>query len=235
MSLQMTKLDTRPLLVIAMVMVFMIVAGCGNKLPGVYRLDIQQGNVITQEMLDQLELGMDRRKVRFILGTPLVTDPFNQNRWDYLYSFQEGGGDRVQRHVSLLFESDLLIRIEGDIRSGPTPEGTRPRQETIVTVPAERRKKGFLSSLIPGFMKKAPVKRSVPATAAESSGSAATVANTTGPEAGAIEAKGEPETISAEERADLEKLFGEYGKLDSEVDEPAPRSPLPTSRDFESR
>lgn len=232
----MTRQATSPLLVTAIAVLLLIVAGCGSKLPGVYRLDIQQGNVITQEMLDQLELGMDRRKVRFILGTPLVTDPFNQNRWDYLYSFQEGGGDRVQRHVSVMFENDQLVRIEGNIRSGPIPEGTRPRQEIIVTVPAERRKEGFFSGLIPDFMKKRSGKRSAAAaTEATSSVGASTVVGTSGSETSATEAKGEPETIGTEDRADLEKLFGDYGKLDGAVDEPAVTSPPPTIWDPESR
>ena len=53
--------------------------------PGVYKIDVEQGNIVDQEMADQLKPGMSRRQVRFILGTPLVEDTFNQDRWDYLY------------------------------------------------------------------------------------------------------------------------------------------------------
>lgn len=63
-------------------------AGCS--FPGVYKIDIQQGNVVTQDMIDQLRPGMTRRQVRFIMGNPLIQDTFNTNRWDYLYSLQPG-------------------------------------------------------------------------------------------------------------------------------------------------
>ena len=69
-------------------------AGCS--FPGVYKIDIQQGNVVTQDMIDQLKPGMTRRQVRFIMGNPLITDTFHANRWDYLYSIQPGGGQRQQ-------------------------------------------------------------------------------------------------------------------------------------------
>ncbi len=212
------------------------IAGCSSsKLPGVYRLDIQQGNVITEEGLDQIQLGMERRKVQFILGTPLLTDPFNQDRWDYLYSLKKGGGDRVQRHVSLFFENDRLVRIEGDVRGGPTPEGVRPRQEVIVTVPAERRKRGFLASLVPGFLKKDSAGRRAPAAPPVKGGAdAKTVASDGGPEPGVTSTEDTPESISAEDRASLEQLFGDFGRLDGNAETPDASARPVTPRDAES-
>lgn len=85
----------------------------------VYKVDIQQGNVVTQAMLDQLELFMPAKKVRFIMGTPLIVDVFHQRRWDYLYSFQAGREERVQRHIALFFDDkDRLIKLTGDITVG---------------------------------------------------------------------------------------------------------------------
>ncbi|WP_435606249.1 outer membrane protein assembly factor BamE [Pseudomonas knackmussii] len=92
-------------------------AGCS--FPGVYKIDIQQGNVVTQDMIDQLKPGMTRRQVRFIMGNPLIVDTFHANRWDYLYSLQPGGGQRSQERVSLMFnDSDQLIGLNGDFRPG---------------------------------------------------------------------------------------------------------------------
>ena len=79
-------------------------AGCS--FPGVYKIDIQQGNVVTQDMIDQLRPGMTRRQVRFIMGNPLLTDTFHANRWDYLYSIQPGGGERLQERVSVIFDGN---------------------------------------------------------------------------------------------------------------------------------
>jgi outer membrane protein assembly factor BamE len=91
---------------------------CGNlstlDFPGVYKIGIPQGNIITQEMVDQLRPGMTKRQVIFVMGTPLVRDPFNQNRWDYIYSFQPGGGERGQESISVFFEDDALVRFAGD-------------------------------------------------------------------------------------------------------------------------
>jgi outer membrane protein assembly factor BamE len=85
----------------------------------VYKIDIQQGNVVTQDMIDQLRPGMTRRQVRFIMGNPLITDTFHANRWDYLYSLQPGGGARQQERISLVFDgNDQLVGLSGDFIPG---------------------------------------------------------------------------------------------------------------------
>lgn len=85
----------------------------------VYKIDVQQGNVVTQEMLDQLELNMPARKVRFVMGTPLLRDVFHQQRWDYIYSFQDGNGQRKQRSITLFFDKNKhLQKIKGDVKIG---------------------------------------------------------------------------------------------------------------------
>lgn len=92
-------------------------AGCS--FPGVYKIDIQQGNVVTQDMIDQLRPGMTRRQVRFIMGNPLIQDTFHTNRWDYLYSLQPGGGERQQERMSIFFnENDQLVSLSGDFMPG---------------------------------------------------------------------------------------------------------------------
>lgn len=94
-------------------------SGC---FPGVYKIDIPQGNVVTQEMVDQLRPGMTYNQVRFIMGTPLITDTFSGERWDYLYSIQRGGNPREQERISLFFENNQLSRISGDFRPGSATE-----------------------------------------------------------------------------------------------------------------
>ena len=74
--------------------------------PGVYKIDVEQGNIVTQEMADQLKPGMNRRQVRFVLGTPLVEDTFNANRWDYLYVKRNG--------MKVLTESRLTVNFDGE-------------------------------------------------------------------------------------------------------------------------
>ena len=82
--------------------------------PGVYKINIEQGNIVTQEMADQLKPGMTRRQVRFILGTPLIEDTFNQNRWDYLYVKRKGMEVLSESRLTVEFEGDSLVRVSGD-------------------------------------------------------------------------------------------------------------------------
>ena len=120
-------------------------------IPGVYRIDIQQGNIVDQEMLDQIEIGMERRKVRFILGTPLLIDPFNQDRWDYVYSLRRGSGEKVMQRVSVYFADDRLARIEDHLEPGAVPESAAERAQTLVKVPKRSPPEGILDRLIPDF------------------------------------------------------------------------------------
>ncbi|GMR03695.1 MAG: hypothetical protein BMS9Abin22_197 [Gammaproteobacteria bacterium] len=102
----------RYLLIVTLVAAAMLSAGCVK----VYKLDTQQGNVVTQEMVDKLKPGMTRSQVRFVLGTPLIIDPFHQNRWDYFYSFAEGRGKtRQTRRLTILFRDNKLVGVQGDL------------------------------------------------------------------------------------------------------------------------
>lgn len=82
--------------------------------PGVYKIDVEQGNIVTQEMADQLKPGMSRRQVRFILGTPLIEDSFNQDRWDYLYVKRNGPNVLSESLITVVFEGDNLLTVSGD-------------------------------------------------------------------------------------------------------------------------
>lgn len=93
-------------------------AGC------VYRQDIQQGNLLDPEQVDQVEVGMTRSQIRFLLGTPMVVDSFESDRWDYIYSLQRGHSRKVEkRHLVVWFDGDKVIRIEEPI---PVPRKVSP-------------------------------------------------------------------------------------------------------------
>ncbi len=99
----------------------MLVAGC------VYRLDIQQGNILDVEQIDQVQVGMTRSQVRFVLGTPMVADPFDQSRWDYVYWRRQGRGGQVfTSQTTVWFEGDQVVRVE-------RPDRPRPPVDEVVT------------------------------------------------------------------------------------------------------
>ena len=98
------------------------VAACTSvpRIPGItpYKMDVQQGNYVSQEMVSQLKPGMSREQVRYLLGTPLVTDIFHAERWDYVYWREAPDGKREERRVALFFSPDnKLERIAGDVVS----------------------------------------------------------------------------------------------------------------------
>ncbi len=84
-----------------------------------YRMDVQQGNVVTQEMVSRLKPGMTREQVRFILGTPLVADPFHAQRWDYVYRLEKRGELVEERKLTVVFDGERLKRVEGDVVAAP--------------------------------------------------------------------------------------------------------------------
>jgi outer membrane protein assembly factor BamE len=86
----------------------------------VYRIDIQQGNLLEDADIDQVEVGMTRSQVQFLLGTPMVSDSFHQNRWDYAYYLQRGRSRDVDRRwVIVYFENDRVARVERDVPMQP--------------------------------------------------------------------------------------------------------------------
>ena len=118
---------------------FLSLAACSS-LPNVtdvikpYRIEIQQGNYISQEMLAQLKLGMTREQVRYVLGTPLVTDIFHADRWDYVY-YRQRPGKFENRKISVHFDKDgKLARIGGDV----VPAGETPLSDVPAEKPAEK-------------------------------------------------------------------------------------------------
>ena len=136
----------------ALIVVFAALAACssegGYKLPGVYRIDVQQGNVITQDMMDKLKPGMDKNQVRFVMGTPAIEDPFHTDRWDYLYSISEGGKRRDQLHVALYFKDDKLTHVDGNVvaAANKTRDELKPRPAPV-EVELKDHNPGFFSRL----------------------------------------------------------------------------------------
>ncbi len=107
-------------------LLFVSLAGCSYfQFPGVHRINIQQGHIITQDMLDQLQPGMTKRQVRFVLGDPLLPDTFNDDRWVYYYSIRRGSsGHLFQRSLNVHFEDGVMTHYDGDYipsRPGDAP------------------------------------------------------------------------------------------------------------------
>lgn len=103
----------------------------------VHKIDIQQGNVITQEMLEKLKLGMEKERVQRLLGTSLIEDPFHKDRWDYIYRYRAGNSDeRQSAHLSLQFSDGRLNAI--DVRETPPKEADikKPEQRNNGQQPA---------------------------------------------------------------------------------------------------
>jgi outer membrane protein assembly factor BamE len=131
---------------------FLLFSACStDNIPGLYQIDVQQGNNVDQEMLNKLEPGMTKNQVAFVMGTPLLIDTFHPNRWDYIYSYQPGGEEREQRRITLYFNDDeTLSHIEGDTRTVASREELpqTERQDKNVVVPLNQQKTGFFGGLM---------------------------------------------------------------------------------------
>ncbi|HEX8012520.1 MAG TPA: outer membrane protein assembly factor BamE [Casimicrobiaceae bacterium] len=104
----------------------LLLGGCSYlQALSVYKLDINQGNYVTQDQVDRLKVGQTRQQVRSVLGTPLLADPFHANRWDYTYEFQRQGKTLEHRQLTVYFVDDKLARWEGDEMPPPPVEVAR--------------------------------------------------------------------------------------------------------------
>ncbi len=97
------------------------------KIPRVYKLSVQQGNVITQEMIDRLKPGMTRNQVEYVMGRPVLQDPFDDDQWVYLYTMEVPDIFMQAFKMVLVFEDDTLVTITGDFI--PTTAEERAQEE----------------------------------------------------------------------------------------------------------
>lgn len=108
----------RPLLLIGLIS--LLASGCSSlRFPGVYRIDIGQGNILTQEMVEKLRIGMTPRQVEYVMGSPMIIDTFHPDRWDYLYHLETGKGLSIRNHLVLYFENERLARIDDSLYKDP--------------------------------------------------------------------------------------------------------------------
>ena len=128
-------------------MVFL--AGCANlRFPGVYRIDIPQGNFVTEDMLGQLEPGMTPEQVRYVLGAPTLDDPFTADTWYYLMTFQPGKGETVTQDILVYFDNGVYSHYEGEVAESMR-ERTRPQDDRELQKRAEDRRDDAADTAVP--------------------------------------------------------------------------------------
>jgi outer membrane protein assembly factor BamE len=123
---------------------FCALASCGSNFgfPGVYRINVEQGNVVNAEMIEKLRPGLNKRQVRYIMGTPLIEDSFHEDRWDYRYLLRNGTETIAETRLTLWFDGEELARVEGPDApewavSDATEDDITNATETDVTETAE--------------------------------------------------------------------------------------------------
>ncbi len=89
-----------------------ISTGCSGRLFTIHKIDVQQGNALDTEKVEQIKIGMNKEQVRFLMGSPLIRDSFHPNRWDYVYHLIPDYGDIERRHVAVIFEGNTVKQIE---------------------------------------------------------------------------------------------------------------------------
>ena len=100
---------------LTLIMTSLLLANCS--IPRIFQVVVSQGNLVDQKMLDKLEIGMTESQVKFVMGTPLISDTFYPERWDYFTSVTQGESSYTNQKITLFFENNQLIRWEGEIDS----------------------------------------------------------------------------------------------------------------------
>ncbi len=109
------RLNIAARIAIASLLLLTLAAQSGCQFPRLYRITVQQGNVITQEMINQLKPGMTRSQVAFVMGDPVLKNTFDENKWDYIYTVDLPGYYNEQKRVTLFFTGDVLAYMTGDL------------------------------------------------------------------------------------------------------------------------
>jgi len=98
---------------LSIALLIVLVSSCSVVDPWIYKINKQQGNITKQKQVDKLEIGMTKEQVQFIMGTPMSVNSFNTDRWDYIYTYKPGHGELTRNNLTLSFDDNQLIKIEG--------------------------------------------------------------------------------------------------------------------------
>lgn len=90
----------------------LLLTACSDWLPTAHRLDLEQGNNVKLEQLEKIKIGMSKSEVRKIIGVPMISDPFHNQRWDYIYRYLPKSGFERKSRLTLQFENNLLVKID---------------------------------------------------------------------------------------------------------------------------
>jgi outer membrane protein assembly factor BamE len=229
----------RHIIVSFLVVVSLSSVSCTSQLPSFrpYKMDIQQGNVVTSKMMMQLRPGMTKSQVRFIMGTPLIQDSFHSNRWDYFYQMRKDGKVIEQRRVIMEFEKDALLRVHGDvIPAGTGDPAAEPTTGTEPVSQPEEKKKGLVDKL--KFWKKdgteeTPQPQNAPQELVSPASKPADVkpADAENKETPAQDAESKPEPAPVPQPSPALEPDSVTYPLDPGTAEPAPQAPEPAARE----
>jgi outer membrane protein assembly factor BamE len=119
---------------------FLFISACS--IPKVYKLTVQQGNIVTQDMIEELKVGMTKRQVAYVMGTPLIRSPYQQERWDYLYTLERRDKVVKSYQVTLFFKDELYTRLEGEVPQEKEPETQQEvledkKENNLLEIPSE--------------------------------------------------------------------------------------------------
>ena len=112
--------------ILTILLSFLFISACS--VPKVYKLTVQQGNIVTQDMLDELKVGMTQRQVAYVMGTPLIRSPYQQDRWDYLYTLERRDKVVKDYQVTVFFNDEIYTHYEGEV---PQEEKIEKQQEVL--------------------------------------------------------------------------------------------------------
>ena len=125
-------ISSRVVIILTLLLGFATLSGC--MFPGVYKLNVQQGNIVTQDMLDKLKPGMTERQVIYVMGNPVLRNPYELQRWDYLYTLEERDKVTKSYRISVFFnEQRLFSHYTGDLPSEEIQE-----EDQLKTLPKEQ-------------------------------------------------------------------------------------------------
>jgi outer membrane protein assembly factor BamE len=119
-----------------------------DNLPGIHKINVQQGNIVTQEMVDQLRPGMTRRQVKFLLGTPLLADPFHADRWDYFYTLNTAGKHTKDERLTVVFDGDKLASLKGNFKPSNNANTMTINTQVIDVPKREEKEIGFFEKAL---------------------------------------------------------------------------------------